>query len=66
MSIVTDVGLIAAACAGAHQSHGDHVTLSAYLAARTSEVAGLVIGNVDITYDGRLSAHGHKPRYTVK
>ena len=36
----TDIGLIAAACAEAHQSYGDHVILSAFLAARTSEVAG--------------------------
>lgn len=46
---LTDVGLIAAACAEAHQSYGDHVMLSAFLAARTSEVAGLVVGDVDWT-----------------
>jgi integrase len=46
---LTDVGLIAAACAEAHQSYGDHVILSAFLAARTSEVAGLVVGDIDWT-----------------
>lgn len=46
---LTDVGLIAAACAEAHQSYGDHVTLGAFLATRTSEVAGLVVGDVDWT-----------------
>lgn len=44
---LTNVGLIAAACAEAHQSYGDHVMLSAFLAARTSEVAGLLVGDVD-------------------
>lgn len=38
---------IAAACAEAHQSYSDHVMLSAFLAARTSEVAGLLVGDVD-------------------
>lgn len=44
---LTDVGLIAAACAETHQSYGDHVMRSAFLAARTSEVAGLVVDDVD-------------------
>ncbi len=41
------VELVAEACRTVDQSYADHVTLSAYLAARTSEVAGLVVGDVD-------------------
>lgn len=44
---LTDVGLISVACAEAHQSYGDHVLLSAFLAARSSEVGGLIVGDVD-------------------
>lgn len=46
---LTDVGLIADTCAEAHQSYGDHVMLSAFPAGRTSEVAELVVGDVDWT-----------------
>lgn len=46
---LTDVELIAAACAEAHPSYGDHIMLSAFLAARCSEVAGLIVGDVDWT-----------------
>jgi integrase len=46
---LTDVELIAAACAENHQSYADHVMISALLAARTSEVAGLMVGDVDWT-----------------
>ncbi|WP_427871231.1 tyrosine-type recombinase/integrase [Leucobacter luti] len=42
-----DVVWIAAACAEVHQSYSDHVMLSAFLAARTSEVAGLLVRDVD-------------------
>ncbi|MDI6024054.1 tyrosine-type recombinase/integrase [Leucobacter sp. UT-8R-CII-1-4] len=42
-----DVERIAAACAEVHQSYSDHVMLSAFLAARTSEVAGLLVREVD-------------------
>ncbi|WP_197426455.1 tyrosine-type recombinase/integrase [Microbacterium sp. PAMC 28756] len=42
-----DVARIAAACADIHRSYGDHVMLSAFLAARSSEVGGLVVGDVD-------------------
>lgn len=38
---------IAAACAEIHQSYSDHVMLSAFLAARSSEVAGLLVRDVD-------------------
>ena len=44
-----DVRRIAAACATIHQSYGDHVMLSAFLAARSSEVGGLVVGDIDWT-----------------
>lgn len=43
----TDVERIAAACAEIHQSYSDHVMLSAFLAARTSEIAGLLVQDVD-------------------
>ena len=43
----TDLERIAVACAEAHQSYSDHVMLSAFLAARTSEVAGLLVRDVD-------------------
>lgn len=42
-----DVARITAACADIHRSYGDHVMLSAFLAARSSEVGGLVVGDVD-------------------
>lgn len=42
-----DVERIAMTCAAIHQSYGDHVMLSAFLAARSSEVAGLIVGDVD-------------------
>jgi len=42
-----DVERIAAACAEVHQSYSDHVMLSAFLAARTSEIAGLLVRDVD-------------------
>jgi integrase len=42
-----DVVRIAATCADIHRSYGDHVMLSAFLAARSSEVGGLVVGDVD-------------------
>lgn len=42
-----DVARIAEACAEIHPSYGDHVMLSAFLAARSSEVGGLVVGDVD-------------------
>ncbi len=42
-----DVERIAAACAEVDQSYSDHVMLSAFLAARTSEVAGLLVSDVD-------------------
>ncbi|WP_175494378.1 tyrosine-type recombinase/integrase [Herbiconiux ginsengi] len=42
-----DVERIAKACATVHQSYSDHILLSAFLAARSSEVAGLVVGDVD-------------------
>lgn len=42
-----NVERIAAACAEIHQSYSDHVMLSAFLAARTSEVAGLLVRDVD-------------------
>jgi integrase len=41
------VDLIARLCGAQAQSYADHVMLIAYLAARTSEVAGLVVGDVD-------------------
>lgn len=41
------VELVAETCGAVHQSYADHVALCAYLAARTSEVAGLVVGDVD-------------------
>lgn len=46
---LADVERIAAACAEIHQSYADHVLLSALLAVRSSEVAGLVVGDVDWT-----------------
>ena len=42
-----DVARIAEACAEIHPSYGDHVMLSAFLAARGSEVGGLLVGDVD-------------------
>lgn len=42
-----DVEQIAAACGEIHQSYSDHVMLSAFLAARTSEIAGLLVRDVD-------------------
>lgn len=42
-----EVARIAGACAVIHQSYGDHIVLSAFLAARCSEVAGLIVGDVD-------------------
>jgi integrase len=42
-----DVERVAAACAEVHQSYSDHVMLSAFLAVRSSEVAGLLIRDVD-------------------
>lgn len=44
---LTDVERIVAACATIHQSYADHVLISALLAARSSEVAGLVVGDID-------------------
>lgn len=44
-----DVARIAEACAEIHQSYSDHVLLSAFLAARSSEVAGFIVGDVDWT-----------------
>lgn len=44
---VGQVLIIAQACAAIHQSYGDHVMLSGFLAARSSEVAGLLVGDVD-------------------
>lgn len=44
---LTDVERIVAACAAIHQSYADHVLISALLAARSSEVAGLIVGDVD-------------------
>lgn len=44
-----EVALIAEACAAIHQSYGDHIMLSAFLAARGSEVGGLLVGDVDWT-----------------
>jgi len=44
-----DVERIAEACAAIHQSYGDHIMLSAFLAARSSEVAGFIVGDVDWT-----------------
>jgi integrase len=46
---LTDVERIVAACAAIHQSYADHVLISALLAARSSEVAGLMVGDVDWT-----------------
>ncbi|MEO7016082.1 MAG: site-specific integrase, partial [Leifsonia sp.] len=46
---LTDVERIVAACAAIHQSYADHVLISALLAARSSEVAGLIVGDVDWT-----------------
>jgi integrase len=42
-----DVVRIAEACTEIHPSYGDHVMLSAFLAARSSEVGGLLVGDVD-------------------
>ncbi|MCW4384181.1 hypothetical protein OH146_00150 [Salinibacterium sp. SYSU T00001] len=42
-----DVVRIAEACTEIQPSYGDHVLLSAFLAARGSEVGGLLVGNVD-------------------
>jgi integrase len=44
-----DIERIGKACAAIHQNYCDHVMLSAFLAARTSEVAGLRVGDVDWT-----------------
>ncbi|GAA4487113.1 site-specific integrase [Microbacterium panaciterrae] len=44
-----DVARIAEACTEIHPSYGDHVMLSAFLAARSSEVGGLLVGDVDWT-----------------
>ena len=44
---VAQVVTIAHACAAIHQSYSDHVMLSAFLAARSSEVGGLLVGDVD-------------------
>ncbi|WP_213816991.1 site-specific integrase [Glaciihabitans sp. dw_435] len=44
-----EVARIAETCAAIHQSYGDHIMLSAFLAARSSEVAGLIVGDVDWT-----------------
>lgn len=51
---------VAAACAEIQPSFGDHVILSAFLAARSSEVGGLIVGDVDwenkmVTIDGSVS-----------
>lgn len=43
----SDVARIVEACAEIHTSYGDHVMLSAFLAARSSEVGGLVVGDID-------------------
>lgn len=40
---------IAEAFAATHQSYDDHIVLSAFLAARSSEVVGLIVGDVDWT-----------------
>jgi integrase len=42
-----DVVRIAEACTEIHPSYADHVMLSAFLAARSSEVGGLLVGDVD-------------------
>ncbi|CAH0171852.1 Transposase from transposon Tn916 [Microbacterium sp. Bi121] len=42
-----DVARIAEACEQIHTSYGDHVMLSAFLAARSSEVGGLLVSDVD-------------------
>ena len=42
-----DVARIAEACEQIHTSYGDHVMLSAFLAARSLEVGGLLVGHVD-------------------
>jgi integrase len=42
-----DVTRVAAACAEIHPSYSDHVMLSAFLAARSSEVGGLIVRDVD-------------------
>jgi integrase len=44
-----EVARIAEACAAIHKSYGDHVMLSAFFAARSSEVAGRIVGDVDWT-----------------
>jgi len=44
-----EVARIAEVCAAIHQSYCDHIVLSAFLAARCSEVAGLIVGDVDWT-----------------
>lgn len=44
-----EVVRIAEACAAIHQSYGHHIMLSAFLAARSSEVAGLIVDDVDWT-----------------
>jgi len=46
---LTDVEGIAATCAETHQGYADHVTISALLAARSSEVTRLLVGDVDWT-----------------
>lgn len=42
-----DIVRIAEACTEIHPSYGDHVMLSAFLAARSSEVGGLLVSDVD-------------------
>lgn len=46
---LTDVERIVAACAAIHQSYADHLLISALLTARSSEVAGLMVGDIDWT-----------------
>ncbi len=46
---LTDIERIAAACTAIHQSYADHVVISALLAARCSEIAGFLVGDVDWT-----------------
>ncbi len=46
---VTDMEPIVAACAAINQSYADQVLISALLTARGSEVAGLMVGDVDWT-----------------
>lgn len=46
---LTDIERIAAACTALLQSYADHVVISALLAARCSEIAGFLVGDVDWT-----------------